>query len=166
MVVAVDQATKFWAESALTRGERVALIGDLLGLRLTYNPGAAFSIGTQFTWLLTLIAAAAVVVISIAIRRVGVRAWAVSLALVLGGAITHLLDRLLRAPGPARGQVVDFIDYGLFVGNVADIALVIGVSLAVLLHLRGVPLAGRAGQPDEPSGGGPGAPPGPAGPAD
>jgi signal peptidase II len=65
--------------------------------------------------------------------------------LVLGGAATHLLDRMFREPGPARGQVVDFIDYfGLFVGNVADISLVIGVGLALLLHLRGVSRSGAA----------------------
>ncbi|WP_233624896.1 signal peptidase II [Actinoplanes sp. ATCC 53533] len=63
----------------------------------------------------------------------------------LGGATTHLLDRLLREPGPGRGRVVDFIDYfGFFIGNIADIALVAGVGLAVLLQLRGVTLAGTA----------------------
>jgi signal peptidase II len=59
---------------------------------------------------------------------------AIALALMLGGATTHLLDRLFRPPGFARGHVVDFIDYnGWFVGNVADIALVGGAILLVLL---------------------------------
>ena len=70
----------------------------------------------------------------------------VSLGLVLGGATTHLLDRLLREPGFARGRVVDFIDYfDLFIGNVADIALVGGIFWAALLHLRGVELDGSRG---------------------
>ena len=60
----------------------------------------------------------------------------IAFGLVLGGAITHLGDRLFRDPGFARGHVVDFIAYGnWFVGNVADIAIVGGVAYAVLLVL-------------------------------
>jgi signal peptidase II len=115
---------------------------------LTYNAGAAFSIGTDYTWLLTGFTAVAVVVISLVARRAARRSWAIALALILGGATTHLLDRLFREPGPARGRVVDFIDYaGFFVGNVADIALVAGVALAVLLQLRGVGLTAPAPPP-------------------
>ena len=55
-VLAVDQVTKFWAERALDDGQTHALIGDWLQLRLTYNPGAAFSLGTGYTVVLTLIA--------------------------------------------------------------------------------------------------------------
>ena len=54
------------------------------------------------------------------------RSQAVGLGAVLGGALGNLLDRLFRAPGPGRGHVVDFLDYGgLFVGNLADIAIVL-----------------------------------------
>ena len=90
--------------------------------------------------------AVVVVVVTWIARRVRTWPWAVSLGLVLGGATTHLLDRLLREPGFARGRVVDFIDYfDLFIGNVADIALVGGIFWAALLHLRGVELSGGAG---------------------
>lgn len=147
-LVVVDQLTKWWAESALAGRAPVRVLGDLLQLRLTYNPGAAFSIGTGYTWVLTLIAAAAVVAIGYVSRRVGSRAWVVGLGLMLGGATTHLLDRLLREPGFMRGHVVDFIDYGPFVGNVADIALVVGVALMMVLNLRNVPLAGPVGGPE------------------
>jgi signal peptidase II len=123
----------------------VALVGELIRLRLTYNAGAAFSLAPGFTWLLTLFTAAAVITIGVVAVRVRSRAWAAALGLVLGGAATHLLDRLFREPGPAQGHVVDFIDYfGFFVGNVADIALVVGVSSAALLHLRGVSMTGAA----------------------
>lgn len=150
LVVAVDQATKLWAVAALAGAEPIALLGDLLLLRLVYNPGAAFSLGTDYTWLLTIIAAVAVVAIIYLARRVRTGAWAVALGLILGGATTHLLDRLFREPGFARGHVVDFLDYGgLFVGNVADIAIVVGAGLAVLLNVRGVALApSGAVQPD------------------
>lgn len=146
-VVAVDQLTKWWAEGLAGRAP-INVIGELLRLRLTYNPGAAFSIGTEYTWVLTLFAAAAVVAISYLARRVASRAWAVGFGLMLGGAATHLLDRLFREPGFARGHVVDFIDYGPFVGNVADIALVVGVALIFVLSLRNVPMNAPA-SPDQ-----------------
>ncbi|MGW3887801.1 signal peptidase II [Micromonospora chokoriensis] len=141
VVLASDQATKYWAESALSDGQTISIAGDLLSLRLVYNPGAAFSIGSAYTWIFAVFAAAAVVAVTVVARRVTSRPWAVALGLVLGGATTHLLDRLFREPGFARGHVVDFIDYaGFFVGNVADIALVVGVGIVMLLNLRGIPL--------------------------
>lgn len=143
-LVAVDQLTKWWAVAELTDRGPIKVIGELLQLRLTYNPGAAFSIGTEYTWVLALFAAAAVVAIAYTARRVASRAWAIGFGLMLGGAITHLLDRLFREPGFARGHVVDFIDYGPFVGNVADIALVVGVALIFVLSLRNVPMSGPA----------------------
>ncbi len=143
LVVAVDQATKWWAESTLA-GESIPVLGDLLVLRLAYNPGAAFSIGTGYTWLFAIFAAVAVVVVARMALRVQSRGWAVALGLILGGASTHLIDRLARKPGFMRGHVVDFIDYaGWFVGNVADIALVGGVAIAVLLNLRGIQITRR-----------------------
>ncbi|MFC7760955.1 signal peptidase II [Catellatospora bangladeshensis] len=147
VLVLVDQLTKWWAESKLTGRAPIQVVGELIQLRLTYNPGAAFSIGTEYTWVLTLFAAATVAVITFVARRVRSRAWAVGLGLVLGGATTHLLDRLLREPGFARGHVVDFIDYGPFVGNVADIALVLGVALTMVLSLRDIPMSGPAAEP-------------------
>ncbi|MEV4118801.1 signal peptidase II [Micromonospora sp. NPDC049645] len=150
VVLAADQLTKYWAEAALSDGQTVAILGDLLQLRLVYNPGAAFSIGAAYTWIFAVFAAAAVVAVTVVARRVGSRAWAVALGLVLGGATTHLLDRLFREPGFARGHVVDFIDYaGFFVGNVADIALVVGVGIVMLLNVRGVPLREPAGETHE-----------------
>ncbi len=50
VVVVLDQGTKVWALSALTEGERTPLLGDLLGLTLVFNPGAALSIATGMTW--------------------------------------------------------------------------------------------------------------------
>jgi signal peptidase II len=146
-VLAVDQLTKWWAESALTLGDDpVRLLGDLLSLRLIYNPGAALSLlsGTGMTWVLTVIVVVVVVVIVRAIGRLGSRGWAIALGLLLGGALGNLGDRLFRQPGFAHGEVVDFIDYaGFFVGNVADIAIVVAAGLIVVLTFRGIGLDGR-----------------------
>ena len=75
--------------------------------------------------------------------------WAVSLGLVLGGALGNLIDRIFRAPGPFVGHVVDMISlfdpYGQVwpVFNLADSSLVCGVLLAVLLELTGRQRDGR-----------------------
>ena len=75
---------------------------------------------------------------------------------LLGGAVGNLIDRLLRSPGVLRGHVVDFIDYGgYFVGNVADIAIVVAAAAVMVLSVCGVEVDGtRAGSGD----GGPQAP--------
>ena len=99
-----------------------------------FEPSFSFSIGEGSTWVFTIITAVAVVVLARYAVKPAPRAQVIALTLLLGGATTHLIDRLFREPGFARGHVVDFIDYnGWFVGNVADIALVGGAILLVLL---------------------------------
>lgn len=143
-IIAVDQGTKLWAESTLTGREPVRVLGDFVQFRLLYNPGAAFSIGEGMTWILTILAGATVIAILRFAARVRSPGWAVALGLLLGGASTHLLDRLFRPPGFGVGHVVDFIDYnGWFVGNVADIALTFGTILLIVLSFIGVDLDGR-----------------------
>jgi signal peptidase II len=149
LVVAIDQVTKFWAVSALAGRAPVSVLGEFLRLRLLYNPGAAFSIGTGSTWIFTIVTAVAVVVLLRFATRPASSVQGVALALLLGGAVTHLLDRLFRAPGFARGHVVDFLDYnGWFVGNVADIALTVGAVLLVVSGLR-APATTGSGQSAE-----------------
>jgi signal peptidase II len=144
VVLVVDQLSKLWAVSALSGGRQLALLPSLLELRLVYNGGAAFSIGETTTWVFTVTAAVAVCGFLYAGRRLGSGGWALALGAMLGGAVSHLGDRLFRAPGFAQGHVVDFIDYnGLFVGNVADIALTGGAAAMMLLAARGVPFGGR-----------------------
>lgn len=150
-VLVVDQLTKWWALAALTQGERIALVGDLLGLTLVFNDGAALSIMSGgYTWILTIIVVVVVVVILRAVRRIGSVGWALALGLLLGGALGNLGDRLFRDPGFARGHVVDMIAYAdFFVGNVADIAIVVAAGLIVVLSFRGIHLDGtREGTKD------------------
>ncbi len=133
IVVAVDQATKAWAETALADGRRIDVLGDYLGFRLVYNSGAALSIASGYTLVLTLLAVVVTVAILRYARRITSPWWVAVAALILGGAVGNLIDRLTRPPGFGVGHVVDFIDYnGWFVGNVADIAIV-GAALGVLL---------------------------------
>jgi signal peptidase II len=144
VVAAIDQVTKVWAERTLAGEPPIDVIGEFLRFRLIYNSGAAFSIGTGVTWLFTLAMSVVVVVIIVIAVRVGSRTWAIALGLVLGGAVGNLIDRVFREPGFPEGHVVDFIDYnGWFVGNVADIGIVVAMGLIMILSFRGVPLAGR-----------------------
>ena len=103
-----------------------------------------FSLGTGSTWLLTVVAVVVLVVIVRFSRRLGSLGWAWAFGLLLGGALGNLTDRLVREPGFGRGHVVDFIDYhDLFIGNVADIAIVAAAVLIALLALRGIGVDGR-----------------------
>ncbi|WP_454049067.1 signal peptidase II [Cellulomonas sp. Marseille-Q8402] len=152
ITLVLDQVTKAWALAALDEGVRHPVLGDLLGIQLLFNPGAALGLATGTTWLLTIVAVVVVVVIVRVSRRLGSRGWAVALGLLLGGALGNLTDRMIREPGVARGHVVDFIAYGdLFVGNVADIAIVAAAGLLMILSLRGVRLDGtrEGAAPDE-----------------
>ena len=85
------------------------MLGGLVYFSLIRNPGAAFSMATGMTWLLALVAIGVVIVIIRMAPRLRSTPWAVSLGLVLGGAIGNLIDRIFRSPGFLQGHVVDFV---------------------------------------------------------
>ncbi len=139
IVLALDQFTKVWAERTLEVGaDPIPLIGTFIQLRLIYNPGAALSMGAGMTWVLTLVSLAVVVFITITAKKLTSKAWIVTLGLLLGGALGNLGDRLFRAPGFPQGHVVDFLDYGIFIGNVADIAIVGAAILIAVLSIMNI----------------------------
>jgi signal peptidase II len=149
-VYVADQLTKLWAVAHLEPGHPQALVGPVLQLNLTRNSGAAFSIATGATWVLTAIACSVVVFIVVIARRLGSRGWAVALGLLLGGSLGNLTDRMFRAPGPGRGHVVDFLElphYPIF--NIADSAIVSAAVLIAVLAFRGIGVDGSrvAGKP-------------------
>jgi signal peptidase II len=143
VVLALDIATKVLVVAELEGRRTLELLGGRLLVRVSRNPGAAFSFAEGATVVFTAIAVAVIVVILRASRRLGSRRWAVSLGLLLGGASGNLVDRLLRSPGPGRGAVVDFIDFQVWPSfNVADSAIVTGGVLAVLLSMKGIEIDG------------------------
>lgn len=141
-VLVVDQVTKVLAVRFLEGEPSQTLVPGLLDLTFLRNPGAAFGQGSSMTVVLTVIAIAVVGVVIRMATRLRDRGWAVGLGLLLAGATGNLVDRLFRAPEPLRGHVVDFIDYGPFVGNVADIALTVAAVVIVWRTLRGVAIDG------------------------
>jgi signal peptidase II len=149
LVITVDQLSKVWAVRRLTGRDPISVVDGILQLRLTRNPGAAFSLATGTTWVFTLVAVAVTVVIIRSVRRIGSGWWALAFGLLLGGAVGNLLDRLFREPGFGRGHVVDFIEYlkvpfmDFPIFNVADSCIVTAAGLIVMLGLRGIGLDGR-----------------------
>ncbi len=138
MVLFVDVVTKVLAVRLLTPGQPVSIIGDTVTWTLVRNSGAAFSMATGYTWVLTLIATGVVIGIVWMGRRLVSPWWAIGLGMILGGATGNLIDRFFRAPGPLRGHVVDFFSVGWWpVFNVADPAVVGGAILLVALSLFG-----------------------------
>ncbi|WP_308257960.1 signal peptidase II [Pseudonocardia lacus] len=147
-VLGVDIVTKVLAVARLEGREPVELFGGLVHLVLVRNPGAAWSLATGYTWVLSLIAITVVVVLIRVARRLRSTGWAIALGLVLGGALGNLVDRVFRSPGPLRGHVVDMVSLlrpdGTFfpVFNAADAAVCCGGVLLVLLALTGRELDG------------------------
>jgi signal peptidase II len=147
-VLAADILIKIAAVAQLEGREPVELFGGLVFLQLVRNPGAAFSLATGYTWVLSLVALVVVVVIMRIARKLRSTGWAVALGLVLGGAVGNLVDRIFRAPGPLHGHVVDMVS--LFapdgrvwpVFNLADSSIVSGGVLLVVLALLGRELDG------------------------
>jgi len=147
-VLAVDVISKAIVVARMPDHPPIRLLGGALTITLTRNGGAAFSIGTSMTILFTLIALGVVVYILRTARNLRSIGWAITLGLLLGGAMGNLLDRIFRAPGLFQGHVVDWIelpDWPVF--NLDDSAIVCAGVLVVLLALRGIRLDGtRAAQ--------------------
>lgn len=136
--VITDQLTKAWALSALVEGRRIGVIGQYLSLVLTRNSGAAFSLGASSTWIFTILALVIIGVLFYALVRAHSMRLAASIGLLLGGAIGNLIDRLIQPPSFGQGHVIDFIDYGgFFVGNVADIWIVLGAAWLAIEMILG-----------------------------
>ncbi|MBF4160634.1 signal peptidase II [Nocardioides acrostichi] len=139
---AIDQGTKQGALERLADGD-VPLVGDILVLHLTTNPGAAFSTGTGHTWIFTVLAAvAAVVVVGLALR-VRSRWWAVALGFLLAGVAGNLTDRLVREPAFGRGHVIDFLmlpNWPVF--NVADVCINVAAGMILVAAFRGLRMDG------------------------
>jgi signal peptidase II len=137
-VIALDQATKALILASFRPGEEKALL-PVLSLVLAFNPGAAFSFLAGATgwqrWLFTIVAIAACALMLWLLRRGGSRWLCGGLALIIGGALGNLWDRL------TIGTVVDFVlvHYGGWsfpAFNVADSAITLGAAALILDGFR------------------------------
>jgi signal peptidase II len=142
LVVVVDQATKQIAEAQLTPHQAVNLL-PFFDWYLTYNTGAAFSFladaGGWQRWLFTVIAVIMSVLIVQWIRKLPAEETltAISLCLILGGAIGNLIDRIYL------GHVIDYIQiwlgsYPFPAFNIADAAISVGAAMLILSSFTGL----------------------------
>jgi signal peptidase II len=143
--IGLDQATKALVVATVEGKPPVHLVGQVLTVNVSRNPGAAFSFAPAATVLFTCMAVAVAVAIAVMAARLRSAGWAAALGLLLAGAAGNLCDRLMRAPGIGRGAVVDFIDLQHFADfNIADSCLTCGAVLAIWLSLRGVRWTGQS----------------------
>ena len=140
VTVALDQLTKWWALEALEDGDIVEVV-PTLEFDLAYNSGFSFGTGSGLgRWIGVLVIGLCLFVLhQIRISDRQGRVW--TLAVILGGALGNLVDRIFRADdGFLSGEVIDFIDvtwYAVF--NVADMFVVCGcIAFGVfeMRHLR------------------------------
>ncbi|WP_262405987.1 signal peptidase II [Protaetiibacter sp. SSC-01] len=143
-ILALDQLAKFLIVANLEEGESIEVIGQLLQFHFVRNSGAAFSLASGFTWILSIVAVGVIVAIIVLAKRIKSAAWAWMLGLLLGGALGNVTDRLFREPSFGQGHVIDFIRVWGFpaIFNIADIAISTAMGLFLLLTLRGVHLDG------------------------
>ena len=145
IIALADRLVKYETTLRIALGEQMELIPGILRISHSRNTGAAFSFMSGYTWILTAVSAAAIIVIIIAKVRLRVLG-RLSLAFILGGAIGNLIDRLVF------GYVVDmfeveFLHFGSFefpVFNVADAFITIG---GILLVIYLIFIAGRGTKP-------------------
>ena len=155
-LLALDFASKAWIQGHFLLGQSMELLGDWVRLTYLLNPGAAFGLNVG-AWSRVVFAALAVVavgVITLIVRETppGERMRLSALALILGGAMGNLLDRLR-----AHGAVVDFLDvgFGIYrwpVFNLADVGVTAGALLLVVLLWgdRGAPTSSPSPEPAGP----------------
>jgi signal peptidase II len=142
-VIVVDLLTKLAVVGHMSMNETRDVVGSLLRITYTRNAGAAFSFGEGMTAVFGLVAIAVVIAIVRTARSLRSLTWAITLGLLLGGALGNLGDRVFRSPGFLRGHVVDWIQLPHWpVFNLADSAIVCGGVLAVLLSWRGIAVDG------------------------
>ena len=139
LIVLFDQLTKVLVVRSFTLGQRRAIVDGFFDLTLVYNKGAAFSFlssadGWQRWFFIALGTVAAVVIVFMLVRHGSQRLFGFGLAMILGGAVGNVIDRVWR------GQVVDFLlfhhgDWYFPAFNAADSAITLGAALLILDEL-------------------------------
>ena len=136
IVLTADAISKQQVLARLPGHPPVRLLHGLITLDLTFNAGAAFGVGTSYTAVIALIVCGVIAYIIRTARRLRSLAWTMALGLLLGGAMGNLGDRVFRAPGPLRGQVVDWINLPHFpwTFNLADASITCAAVLIAVLR--------------------------------
>ncbi|GIU92936.1 MAG: hypothetical protein KatS3mg011_1842 [Acidimicrobiia bacterium] len=136
VTVAADLLTKRWAARSF-RDAPAVVVDPFLRFTFVENPGSAFSLFQGAGTLLALAAFVALGMIAGALRRARGMGEVVGFALIGGGALGNLIDRIARGPGLLDGTVIDWIQVPNFpVFNLADSAITVGVGLLLITAWR------------------------------
>lgn len=139
VVIVFDQASKIAAIALLDPGTAKPFIGEVLKFNLVRNDSAAFSIGNGQTWVFTAISALAALALLWFGPKMQTSSWRLLAAVLLGGVVGNLIDRVIREPGFPNGHVVDFLQlpFGFPIFNVADMAISFTMVIVVIRIMRG-----------------------------
>ena len=130
-VVIADQATKNWALNSLSDGRTIDLFWTLR-FNLVFNSGMAFSQGQGLGRLIGLLAIGVAVWLWSSLKKVSTNLSLVGTAMLIGGALGNVVDRLFRGEKWLAGSVIDFIDLQWFpVFNIADSAVTLGAAMLI-----------------------------------
>lgn len=127
LIVIIDQLTKF-----IMIDKKISVIPNFLELNYTQNTGMAFSLANNYLWIITILNIIIIGVLIYVLIRCE-NHMKVPITLIISGATSNLIDRILR------GYVIDFIKVNLFdfpTFNIADILIVIGIILLILRILK------------------------------
>jgi signal peptidase II len=145
-----DFLTKSWAVENFSRAA-TPVLGNFLQVTLHKNPGAAFSMATEFTVVLTAISTAVALYLLRIAPRIQVTSWVIAAGFLLGGVMGNLSDRYFRAPGSFQGHVIDWIklpNWPIF--NLADSAIVIAAVMAFFLTVKNIhPLQSKSARDEK-----------------
>lgn len=140
LITTLDQVIKNQIVAEFKMYEVRPFLGDLVKLTYVLNDSAAFSFGFGLTGIFTLISSiATLLVIWFITVKSKSTMWSVIAAVLLGGVLGNLIDRLFRSPGAGSGKVVDYIQipFNFPIFNIADIAIVSMAILGALLVMLG-----------------------------
>ena len=130
-VVIADQATKNWALNSLSDGRTIDLFWTLR-FNLVFNSGMAFSQGQGLGRLIGLLAIGVAVWLWLSLKKASTNLSIVGTAMLIGGALGNVVDRLFRGEKWLAGSVIDFIDLQWFpVFNIADSAVTLGAAMLI-----------------------------------
>ncbi|MCK4271111.1 signal peptidase II [bacterium] len=137
LTIIADQGSKIFVAKRMELGQSIPVLGNFFRITFIRNAGGAFGIFLGGGWFYLLASILAIILIFFYLRKMSAgHLWSrISLALILGGALGNLIDRV------RYGMVIDFLDFGIGrlrwpVFNLADAAVTVGVAVFLLLMFQ------------------------------
>ena len=134
----IDIISKLIVSRVCTLNNSVSVINNFFSITYTHNYGGAWSLFSDSTILITVISIIVIIgiIIYLSKKKINKKIESLGYAFLLGGAIGNLIDRIIY------GYVIDFLDFNIFgynfpIFNIADMGIVIGIFLIIVIEIRG-----------------------------